>query len=229
MHRVIGAAEPGQGAAGSNLSGCRQLRVTTFHSKCCLQCCLRVQHGADVGTEPWFGDNQATVHGIICRSCSDQPMIHLICSLFFLKAWFEFEITASHLPGVANTLADDLSRNHCLIPVQGSVSRPDTDPPAARTTCVTLGTQGLDLSTLDGVVRFYCDRGLADSTHKTYWTGLNRYLSMCFDFEVLSPFPVSESISCYFVTALARQGISPATIKPYLAATDAPVLPPNTN
>ena len=31
------------------------------------------------------------------------------------------------------------------------------------------------------------------------------------------PFPVSESLLCYFVASLARQGLAPATIKTYLA------------
>ena len=33
-----------------------------------------------------------------------------------------------------------------------------------------------------------------------------------------APFPVSETLLCYFVTALARDGIAPATIRTYLAA-----------
>ena len=33
----------------------------------------------------------------------------------------------------------------------------------------------------------------------------------------VNPFPVSESILCYFVASLARQGLAPATIKTYLS------------
>ena len=32
------------------------------------------------------------------------------------------------------------------------------------------------------------------------------------------PFPVSESLLCYFVASLARQGLTPTTIQTYLAA-----------
>lgn len=39
---------------------------------------------------------------------------------------------------------------------------------------------------------------------------MNRFLSFC---NVRSPFPVSESVLCYIVAFLARQGLSPATIK----------------
>ena len=66
-------------------------------------------------------------------------------------------------------------------------------------------------------VDIYCRRGLAESTHRTYQTGLKRYLSFCYAFNI-TPFPVSESQLCYFVTYLARQSISPATINTYLAA-----------
>ena len=37
--------------------------------------------------------------------------MQLIRCLFFLEAWFGFELTATHLPGRENMLADDLSRN----------------------------------------------------------------------------------------------------------------------
>lgn len=76
----------------------------------------------------------------------------------------------------------------------------------------------MDISSLDNAVRFYCDRGIADSTRRTYKSGINRYLSFCRAFCISSPFPVSEIILCYFVTSLAQEGIAPATIKTYLAA-----------
>ena len=76
----------------------------------------------------------------------------------------------------------------------------------------------LDITTLDEAVRFYCHRCLADSTHKTYRAGLNWFLSFCNSFYVNDPFPVSESLLCYFVVSLARQGLAPTTIRTYLAA-----------
>ena len=76
----------------------------------------------------------------------------------------------------------------------------------------------MDIASLDAAVHFYCNRGLADSTRRTYRSGLDRFLSFCYVFGVTSPFPVSETLLCYFVTSLAREGIAPATIKTYLAA-----------
>lgn len=49
--------------------------------------------------------------------------------------------------------------------------------------------------------------------------GMNRFLSFCAAFNITNPFLVSESLLCYFVAYLAGRGISPATIKTYLAAT----------
>ena len=37
-------------------------------------------------------------------------------------------------------------------------------------------------------------------------------------FNVSTPFPVTESIVCYFVVTLANQGLAPSTIKTHLAA-----------
>ena len=73
----------------------------------------------------------------------------------------------------------------------------------------------MDLSTLDDALLLYW---LADSTQRTYRSGINRYLSFCRAFGVGAPFPVSETLLCYFVTSLAREGIAPATICTYLAA-----------
>ena len=60
----------------------------------------------------WLCDNKLAVHKVCGRSCCDHDMMHLICCLFFLEAWFDFELVAAHLPGRQNMLADDLSRNH---------------------------------------------------------------------------------------------------------------------
>ena len=56
-------------------------------------------------------DNQAAVCAIAARSCQDAKMMHLLRCLFFLEAFCQFELVASHVPGIYNGLADDLSRN----------------------------------------------------------------------------------------------------------------------
>ncbi len=57
-------------------------------------------------------DNMAAVQAIRARSCRDTGLIHLLRCLCFLEATFHFQLSACHLPGADNTLADLLSRNH---------------------------------------------------------------------------------------------------------------------
>ena len=56
------------------------------------------------------------------------------------------------------------------------------------------------------------------STRRTYQSALNRFASFCSLYNVLTPFPISESLFCYFSTHLACQKLSPQTIKVYLSA-----------
>ena len=53
--------------------------------------------------------------------------MHLIRYLFFLEAWFGFELVASYLPGSMNTLADDLSRNR-LSQFLSKAQSPELEP-----------------------------------------------------------------------------------------------------
>ena len=79
-------------------------------------------------------------------------------------------------------------------------------------------TSRLDISHLDGTVHFFCSKAIADSTHKTYQTALRRFGSFCSHYGILSPFPVSEALLCYYASFLATQQLSPQTKKTYLAA-----------
>lgn len=59
-------------------------------------------------------DNQATVSVINSRSCREPEMMHLLRCLFFLEAKYQFKLISAHIPGIHNTLADDLSRNQAF-------------------------------------------------------------------------------------------------------------------
>ena len=61
-------------------------------------------------------------------------------------------------------------------------------------------------------------RGLAESTHRTYSSGLKRFLAFCHACAISTPFPVTEYQLCSFVATLARQGLAPSTIRTYVAA-----------
>ena len=59
---------------------------------------------------------------------------------------------------------------------------------------------GLDVRSLDPAVQYFCQQGIAASTRRTYQPALNRFASFCSLYNVLIPFPVSESLFCYFST-----------------------------
>ena len=163
----------------------------------------------------WFCDNYAAVRVVSSRSCQDQSLMHLLCCLFMFEARYQFQVVASHIPGVDNTLADDLSRDR--LSIKGSRDGTSPVPLPQLTPNTTAGGRQLDVSTLDEGVRFYFQRGLANSTHRTYRAGVNRYISFCAAYHIADPFPVDEAMLCYFVVMLARDGLAPATIKTYLA------------
>eukprot|EP00731_Ephydatia_muelleri_P026312 Em0018g412a len=76
----------------------------------------------------------------------------------------------------------------------------------------------LAVSDLDGTLRFYYAQGLAESTHRTYQSGMRRFYAFCDTYSIPSPFPVSECTLCYFTTFLANNMLSAQTIKTYLLA-----------
>ena len=57
-------------------------------------------------------DNKAVVAVLKSRTSKDSNLMHLLRCLAFLEARYTFRIVSTHLAGVGNTLADDLSRNH---------------------------------------------------------------------------------------------------------------------
>ena len=70
------------------------------------------QYGAGAGGVLEYGGSAITRHSqqeILPGSGHDA--LHPL-PLFFLEAWFGFEVEAVHLPGRENMHADDLSRNH---------------------------------------------------------------------------------------------------------------------
>ena len=162
-------------------------------------------------------DNAAVVAIINSRRSRERDLMQLLRCLFFIEAYFQFQLSAVHLPGDQNVQADDLSRNrlsafHEKVPESSSL--PSPIPP----TLLQWLTSGLDLSHLDPVVHFFCRKGIADSTHKTYQSALHRFGSFCSLYSIVSPFPVSEALLCYYASFLATQRLTPQTIKTYLSA-----------
>lgn len=55
-------------------------------------------------------DNQSVVHILRSGSSKDDKIMHLIRELFLLTAKFNFRVSATHIPGKTNAIADALSR-----------------------------------------------------------------------------------------------------------------------
>ena len=79
---------------------------------------LAVLLAAGVWGDRWYGtrvqwlcDNHAAVRVVSSRSCRDQSLIYLLRCLFFFEVRYQFQLVALHIPGVDNTLADDLSHD----------------------------------------------------------------------------------------------------------------------
>ena len=56
-------------------------------------------------------DNAAVVSILNSRYSRDKDLMQILRCLFFLEAQLQFQLSASHIPGVANACADYLSRN----------------------------------------------------------------------------------------------------------------------
>ena len=87
-------------------------------------------------------DNQAAVHTIASRSSRDPTLMHLLRCLFFMEAWFQFELVAVHIPGTLNTRADDLSRDRLssfFLKAPEMESEPTAIPPLLPTLLLGMG------------------------------------------------------------------------------------------
>ena len=60
-------------------------------------------------------DNSSVVASIQKGSCKDSQVMHLLRILSFFTAYYDIELIAAHIPGVANATADHLSRNNLLL------------------------------------------------------------------------------------------------------------------
>lgn len=59
-------------------------------------------------------DNAAVVAVMNSRRSRDSRLMQMLRCLFFVEAHFQFKLTATHIPGLENDRADDLSRNNAV-------------------------------------------------------------------------------------------------------------------
>ena len=74
-----------------------------------------------------------------------------------------------------------------------------------------------ELETLIGLLNHAC-KVVRPSTQRTYGAAMRRFYAFCTHFNITSPFPVTEHLQCCFAAFLADQGLTPQTVKGYLAA-----------
>ena len=75
---------------------------------------------------------------------------------------------------------------------------------------------------LQWLMKAFPNNGYLSRQQKTFNYCLSRALksfgAFCSLYDILSPFPVSEALLCYFAAAMAREQLAPQTIKTYLSA-----------
>ena len=122
-------------------------------------------------------DNAAVVAALSSRSCKVDHIMHLMRCLFYVEAYHEFTLHCTHLPGSLNTVADALSRN-ALPSFRLQMQEADPLPYAPTQADRRPAAQGprLAVSDLEGTLRFYYAQGLAESTHRTYQSGMRHLL-----------------------------------------------------
>ena len=86
--------------------------------------------------------------------------------LVLFEASFRFWLSSIRIPGASNGKADDLSRDRLA---NFKVLNPGATVPSA----------GMNLSKLDSAVQYFCYKGLAESTHKTYQSAIKKFGIFC--------------------------------------------------
>ena len=57
-------------------------------------------------------DNSSVVAALSNRTAKNNAVMHLLCVLWFFIAHYDIELLPKHIPGVANYLADYLSKDN---------------------------------------------------------------------------------------------------------------------
>ena len=123
-----------------------------------------------------YCDNMAVVAVINSGRAKDKTLMHLLRCMFFVVAHLDIHIHASHVPGVENVAADELSRN-CISSFLQEV--PGADPTQLPGGHNSERATRLDVATLGTTVQRLLQAGLAPATQRAYLSGKKKYLSFC--------------------------------------------------
>ena len=159
-------------------------------------------------------DNVAVVAIIQSGSSRDPTAMHLMQCLFFLTARFQIVLAPAHIPGKLNEAADCLSRDglSSFLQLVSEAKEQPAQLPEELLEALVGSSAGLDISDLEKRAAAYFQKGLADSSHRTYRSGENHYLRFCQLYDC-TPLPVSEDSLCKFVTYLGGVGLKHRTMK----------------
>ena len=72
-------------------------------------------------------DNEAAVTVLNSGYARDSQIMHLLRALFFIKAVYQIELKATHIPGKDNVIADAISWDKLTV-LHSQVPPPDPDP-----------------------------------------------------------------------------------------------------
>ena len=163
-----------------------------------------------------LSDNTTTVSCLnrgrpTSRNCQ---LMKYLRYMFWLSVIYKFRLTACHVPGVNNVLADRLSRLHevgaqCDVfdlivhasPLKWHICY-------LRVTCMLLTgpshpRQGF-LDSLDSIVQLLRGQVFAPSTRATYRSQQRLYLQFC-DLAGLNPVPLSQANACRYIAFLSQR------------------------
>jgi len=118
-------------------------------------------------------DNMAVVAVVNSGRVKDKITMHMLRCMFFVAAYHDIHIHATHLPGVENTAADALSRkqsSHFSTGGPRRVSPANAHPPSS-SGLSGKGTSRLVVPPLGPTIQRLLQAGLAPSTQRAYMAG----------------------------------------------------------
>ena len=126
---------------------------------------------------------------------------------------------AEHIPGVRKTAADVLSQNNLTLVLSFFPSGLSHTNPTDTHEDVGFHQPDWGSTTWINVIHEYLDSSIASSTVSTYCTAVNRYLHVCFCYNLsVSLFPLCQIVVPRFVAYmyLAKSGVVHSSIRSYL-------------
>lgn len=154
--------------------------------------------------------------GIINSGKAKDPLLaHQLWVLFYLCAFFEFDILAVHAPGQRNRGADAISCNN--IEVFHSQVLYASREPSVVSVEVQLGLSIVGSCWRSPEWKIWFADSLAPSTVRAYTLAQERYAEFCLPPNYIPLLPLNENRLCRFSVWMAAQSISVRTIKSYLS------------